>query len=137
MCYCTHVLLHSCTTVLMYCCTHILYFYCTPTADNLASDGGVDSASDDAIGAIKRKRPKKGNKKKGKGKAKARNVEPEDDTDDSDSDGSGVAPKKARGRWDLPRAKRGASTHASYHYGDDDADSTYAPSSVAASNYSD
>ena len=136
MCYCTHVLLHSCTTVLMYCCTHILYFYCTPTADNLASDGGVDSASDDAIGAIKRKRPKKGNKKKGKGKAKARNVESEDDADDSDSDGPGVAPKKARGRHDLPRAPRGAATHASYNYGDDDADSTYTPS-VAASNYSD
>jgi hypothetical protein len=120
----------------MYYCTHILYFYCTPTADDFASDGGVDSASDDAIGAIKRKRPKKGKKKKGKGKARARNVESEDDADDSDSDGPGVAPKKARGRYDLPRAPRGASTHASYNYGDDDADSTYTPS-VAASNYSD
>ena len=44
----------------------------------------------------------------------------------------------ARGRWDLPRAKRGSSTNASYNYGHDDADSDYAESvaSAAPSNYS-
>ena len=84
---------------------------------------------------------KKGKAKKGKGKAKAKgNAEEwqsEDDTESDGSDGS-VQVTVARGRWDLPRAKRGSSTHASYNYGRDDAESDYAASvsSAAPSNYS-
>ena len=53
---------------------------------------------------------KKGKAKKGKGKGKAKgNAEEwqsEDDTESDGSDGSVKVPM-ARGRWDLPRAKRG------------------------------
>ena len=83
----------------------------------------------------------KGKAKKGKGKAKAKgNAEEwqsEDDTESDGSDGS-VKVSMARGRWDLPRAKRGSSTPASYNYGHDDADSDYAASAASGdiSNYS-
>ena len=86
---------------------------------------------------------KKGKAKKGKGKAKAKakgNAEEwqsEDDTESDGSDGSVKVPM-ARGRWDLPRAKRGSSTHASSYYGRDDAESDYAASAASGdiSNYS-
>ena len=92
-------------------------------------------------GKAKKGKTKKGKAKKGKGKAKAKgNAEEwqsEDDTESDGSDGSVKVPM-ARGRWDLPRAKRGSSTNASYNYGHDDADSDYAQSvaSAAPSNYS-
>ena len=92
-------------------------------------------------GKAKKGKTKKGKAKKGKGKANAKvNAEEwqsEDDTESDGSDGSVKVPM-ARGRWDLPRAKRGSSTNASYNYGHDDADSDYAQSvaSAAPSNYS-
>ena len=92
-------------------------------------------------GKAKKGKAKKGKTEKGKGKAKAKgNAEEwqsEDDTEPDGSDGS-VQVTVARGRWDLPRAKRGSSTHASYNYGHDGADSDYAASvaSAAPSNYS-
>ena len=92
-------------------------------------------------GKAKKGKAKKGKAKKGKGKGKAKgNAEEwqsEDDTESDGSDGSVKVPM-ARGRWDLPRAKRGSSTHASSYYGHDDADSDYAASAASGdiSNYS-
>ena len=91
-------------------------------------------------GKTKKGKTKKGKAKKGKGKAKAKgNAEEwqsEDDTESDGSDGS-VQVTVARVRWDLPRAKRGSSTHASYNYGRDDAASDHAASAASAdiSNY--
>ena len=90
-------------------------------------------------GEAKKGKAKKGKAKKGKAKAKgnAEEWQSEDDTESDGSDGSVKVPM-ARGRWDLPRAKRGSSTQASSNYGHDDTDSDYAASvaSAAPSNYS-
>ena len=92
-------------------------------------------------GKAKKGKAKKGKAKKGKAKGKAKgNAEEwqsEDDTESDGSDGSVKVPM-ARGWWDLPRTKRGSSTHASYNYGHEDADSDYAQlvASAAPSNYS-
>ena len=115
----------------------------TPTAGASTTLGDdVEEAPGSATNKkAKKGKAKKGKAKKGKGKGKAKgNAEEwqsEDDTESDGSDGSVKVPM-ARGRWDLPRAKRGSSTHASYNYGHDDADSDYAQSvaSAAPSNYS-
>ena len=118
---------------------------CTGTlGDDVEEAPGSATNKKAKKGEAKKGKAKKGKgkaKAKGKGKAKAKgNAEEwqsEDDTESDGSDGS-VQVTVARGRWDLPRAKRGSSTHASYNYGDDGADSDYAASvaSAALSNYS-
>ena len=114
----------------------------------LICTGTLGDDVEEAPGSATNKKAKKGEAKKGKakkgegkgkGKAKgnAEEWQSEDDTESDGSDGSVKVPM-ARGRWDLPRAKRGSSTHASSYYGHDDADSDYAQSvaSAAPSNYS-
>ena len=125
----------------------------TPTAGASTTLGdGVEEAPRSATnkkakkgkskkGKAKKGKTKKGKAKKGKGKGKAKGNtdewQSEDDTESNSSDGSAQV-TVARGRSDRPRAKRGSSTHASYHYGRDDAESDYAQSVASAdiSNYS-
>ena len=152
MYYCTHILFSY--TVYSY--TVLRYSYCTPTAGTSTTlDDGGEPASDDggeqaSSGGIKRarftkvkkikqakkaKKAKKGKKGKGKGRATTDEWVSEDDIDESDESGGSVVQKKARGRWDRGEVKRGSSSHASYHHGNDNADSNYT-ASVAGSNYS-